>query len=176
MALLRMQKQTLCITPYSALCGTLLLGAYAGQLCLCDWQQEERHEQTAKRLKRLLHAEIVQGTSPVTEQAAIQLDEYFAGTRCAFSVPLLFAGTEFQKTVWNELLHIPYGTTISYADLARRIGKPTAVRAVANANRANALSIFVPCHRVIGTDGSLTGYAGGLPAKQYLLEHEKGNC
>lgn len=83
-----------------------------------------------------------------------------------FDVPLLFVGTDFQKTVWNELLNIPFGTTVSYGEMARRIGMPKAVRAVANANGANAMSIFVPCHRVIGSNRSLTGYGGGLEAKQ----------
>ncbi|WP_302027335.1 methylated-DNA--[protein]-cysteine S-methyltransferase, partial [uncultured Duncaniella sp.] len=87
-------------------------------------------------------------------------------------IPLLFVGTEFQKRVWNELLTIPYATPLSYGELARRIGMPSAVRAVANANGANAISIFVPCHRIIGTDRSLTGYGGGLPAKRHLLDVE----
>lgn len=167
-----MQRKTIFITPYQSPCGRLLLGAYGDRFCLCDWQAVPHHTRVLRRLQCLLHAEIVQGTSPVTEQAAIQLDEYFAGTRRALSVPLLFAGSAFQQSVWNELLHIPYSTTISYADLSQHIGKPTAVRAVANATGANALSIFVPCHRVIGTNGSLTGYAGGLSTKQWLLHHE----
>jgi len=167
-----MQRNTIFILPYRTPCGTLLLGSFNNRLCLCDWQVDEHLVQVNRRLQRLLHADFTEHITPVIEQATAQLDEYFAGTRRAFSVPLLFAGTEFQKAVWNELLHIPYSTTISYADLAQRIGKPTAVRAVANATGANALSIFVPCHRVIGTDGSLTGYAGGLPTKQWLLHHE----
>lgn len=92
--------------------------------------------------------------------------------RHSLNTSLLFAGTDFQKKVWNELMRIPYGVTISYKDLARRIGMPSAVRAVANACGTNALSIFVPCHRVIGHNASLTGYAGGLPTKQYLLTME----
>lgn len=164
--------QTLLIASYSTPCGTVWLGAYGDRLCLCDWQAAPHHTLIIKRLERLLHAETAQGTSPVIAQAITQLDEYFTGTRCAFSVPLLLAGTAFQQSIWNELLLIPYGTTISYADLALRIGKPTAVRAVANATGANALSIFVPCHRVIGTNGSLTGYAGGQAAKHYLLTQE----
>ena len=128
--------------------------------------------QIDKRLKQYVQAESVQGISPVITQAATQLDEYFAGKRRVFNIPLLFVGTEFQKKVWNALLHIPFGTTISYADLAQRIAMPTAVRAVANANRANALSVIVPCHRVIGADGSLTGYSGGIEVKRWLLKHE----
>lgn len=105
----------------------------------------------------------------------IQLDEYFAGERREFDVPLMFAGTEFQKAVWDVLSRIPYGRTETYSELARRIGRPAAVRAIANAVGSNALSILVPCHRVIGADGTLTGYAGyagGLPAKRHLLALE----
>ncbi|MGN1263826.1 MAG: methylated-DNA--[protein]-cysteine S-methyltransferase, partial [Prevotella sp.] len=120
-------------------------------------------------------AEFEKGTSPVIEQAVEQLDDFFAGKRREFDVPLLFIGTEFQKTVWNELLKIPYGKTVSYGEMARRIGMPKAVRAVANANGANPMSIFAPCHRVIGSDRSLTGYGGGLEAKRKLLELE-GEC
>ena len=167
-----MQRNTIFILPYHTPCGGLLLGAYEDRLCLCDWQAAPHHTQIIKRLQRLLHADTAQGTAPVIAQAITQLDEYFAGTRQVFGVPLLFAGTAFQQSVWNELLHIPYSTTISYADLALHIGNPTAVRAVANATGANALSIFVPCHRVIGTNGSLTGYAGGLSTKHYLLALE----
>ena len=120
----------------------------------------------------MLGAEFEEGFSPVIDKAKTQLDEYFAGARREFDVPLLFAGTDFQKKVWDALLTIPYGQAISYGEMARRIGMPTAVRAVANANGANAISIFAPCHRVIGSDRKLTGYAGGLEAKEYLLTLE----
>ena len=106
------------------------------------------------------------------EQTARQIDDYFASRRQSFDLPLLFAGSDFQKAVWHALLQIPYGSTISYAELARRIGRPTAVRAVANANGANALSIIVPCHRVIGSNGTLFGYGGGAQAKEMLLNLE----
>lgn len=104
-----------------------------------------------------------------------QLDEYFAKERKEFDLPLMFVGTGFQKSVWNALLSIPYGKTESYGALAARLGRPTAVRAVAGANGANAISIIVPCHRVIGSDHSLTGYGGGIEAKKYLLELEQGS-
>lgn len=157
---------------YDSPCGPLLLGSFDGKLCLCDWQIEKHHARVARRLKRILHADFREGTSGIIEQAAHQLDEYFAGKRTAFEVPLLFAGTDFQKKVWNELFAIPYGATISYGELARRIGMPKAVRAVANANGANSISIFAPCHRIIGSDRSLTGYAGGIETKRYLLRLE----
>jgi len=130
-------------------------------------------ERVAGRLRRIIGADFGKGRTPVIDLAVAQLEEYFAGERTLFAVPLLFVGTEFQKNVWKELLTIPYGRTVSYADVASGIGCPRSVRAVANANGANALSIFAPCHRVIGTDGSLTGYAGGLAAKQYLLRLER---
>lgn len=125
-----------------------------------------------RRLERILKAEFQVGTSDVIETASAQLDEFFAGQRKEFDVPLLFAGTDFQERVWKELLGIPYGETVSYGEMARRIGKPKAVRAVASANGANSISIFVPCHRVIGSDHSLTGYGGGLAVKRALLEVE----
>ena len=103
---------------------------------------------------------------------ARQLEEYFAGKRRAFDVPLDLRGTDFQKRCWQELLKIPYGETRSYADIARAIGNPAAVRAVGLANGQNPIAIIVPCHRVIGSDGSLTGYGGGLEVKRRLLELE----
>jgi methylated-DNA-[protein]-cysteine S-methyltransferase len=101
-----------------------------------------------------------------------QLRAYFAGKRKTFELPLLFEGTDFQKRVWTALCSIPYGETISYKQLAERIGNPKAVRAVGAANGANPIPIIVPCHRVIGNDGSLTGFGGGLPLKKRLLELE----
>ena len=133
---------------------------------------EKHRDHVDKRLKRVLQADFEYGTTAVIEKAIVQLDEFFAGERKDFDVPLLFVGTDFQKKVWNELLKIPFGDTISYGEMACRIGMPKAVRAVANANGANAISIFAPCHRVIGSDGSLTGYGGGLAAKKMLLNLE----
>jgi methylated-DNA-[protein]-cysteine S-methyltransferase len=103
-----------------------------------------------------------------------ELDEYFAGRLRKFTTPLVFEGTPFQNQVWKELCKIPYGETISYLDLANRIKKPTAVRAVGMANGANPIAIIVPCHRVIGSNGSLTGFGGGLSTKRALLELERG--
>lgn len=165
-------KNKIIVKPYLSPCGVLLLGSFRDKLCLCDWQVEKHHEHVDRRLKRILYAEFEEGTSDVIEKAILQLDEYFIGRRKMFDVPLLFVGTDFQKTVWNELLKIPFGQTISYGEMARRIGMPEAVRAVANANGANSMSIFAPCHRVIGSDRSLTGYGGGLDAKRMLLELE----
>ena len=106
------------------------------------------------------------------KEAVLQLQDYFDGKRTSFTFPLNPSGTEFQKKVWDELLHIPFGKTCSYLDLSKKLGDVKAIRAVASANGKNPLWIVVPCHRVIGTDGSLTGYAGGLWRKKWLLEHE----
>lgn len=161
---------------YQSPCGTLMLGSLMGRLCLCDWQVARHQERVACRLSRMLNATFEEGTSNIIEQAVLQLDEYFQGRRSEFSVPLLFVGTDFQKTVWNALLCIPYGQTISYSELARRVGKPKSVRAVAGACGANAISILAPCHRVVGSNHSLTGYAGGLEAKRWLLCLESGTA
>lgn len=110
--------------------------------------------------------------APVLLQAERELEEYFAGRRTAFSVPLSMHGTPFQMEVWAALRTIPYGETRSYASLAAQIGRPRACRAVGMANHVNPLPIFVPCHRVVGADGRLTGYAGGLDVKKYLLKLE----
>jgi methylated-DNA-[protein]-cysteine S-methyltransferase len=104
-----------------------------------------------------------------------QLTEYFAGTRREFDVPILPQGTEFQRKVWTELQNIPYGATLSYGALAQKIGSPNASRAVGLANGRNPISIIVPCHRVVGANGKLTGYGGGLPRKAALLALEEGN-
>ena len=106
------------------------------------------------------------------KEAVLQLQDYFDGKRTTFTFPLNPSGTDFQKKVWNELLQIPFGKTCSYLDLSKKLGDVKAIRAVASANGKNPLWIVVPCHRVIGSDGSLTGYAGGLWRKKWLLEHE----
>ena len=113
---------------------------------------------------------------PILAETAKQLGAYFAGTLTAFTVPLDFAGTDFQKSVWHALLTIPFGETRSYAEIARQIGRPSAVRAVGAANGRNPISIIAPCHRVIGSNGALTGFAGGLEAKQLLLGLESGQA
>lgn len=160
------------IQYYQSPCGKLILGSYKGKLCLCDWLDEERRKLIDKRIQKELQVEYIEKESETIANAITQLDEYFNHGRKAFDIPLLFIGTDFQKAVWNELLNIPYGTTVSYAGLSQRLGNPKAIRAVAAANGANAISILVPCHRVIGSNRKLTGYAGGLPAKKLLLELE----
>lgn len=160
------------IQRYQSPVGELLLGSFGARLCLCDWTQGNRHERTILRLQRGLQATYETASNEATNQAASQLNEYFARRRKSFDIPLLFVGTDFQKSVWKNLLEIPYGTTLPYGELAVRMGMSRTVRAIANATGANAISIFVPCHRIIGSNHTLTGYNGGLDAKRLLLEME----
>ncbi|PFH83510.1 methylated-DNA--[protein]-cysteine S-methyltransferase [Bacillus sp. AFS088145] len=118
--------------------------------------------------------EIQKLVPPSLKDAGNELIEYFSGSRKEFSIQSIAKGTPFQESVWRELVKIKYGETASYADIANRIGNPKAVRAVANANARNPLSIIVPCHRIIGSNGKLTGYAGGLWRKEWLLNREQG--
>ncbi len=157
---------------YHSPCGDLILGSFGDKLCLCDWTIEKHRIAVDKRILQNLQACYEEKTSDTIEKAVRQLDEYFNRERTTFDIPLLFIGTEFQKNVWYKLMEIPYGKTISYGELAKLLGVPKTVRAVANANGANAISIFAPCHRVIGSDHSLTGYGGGLAAKRLLLDLE----
>lgn len=150
----------------------MLLASFDGKLCLCDWVHGLKTQTTVRKLKKVLKAEYDEAPSEMTAMAARQLDEFFRGERTSFDVPLLFVGTDFQKEVWSGLMDIPYGNTVSYGELARHIGRPTSVRAVANSNARNPISIFAPCHRVIGSDRTLTGYGGGLEAKRFLLDLE----
>jgi len=116
--------------------------------------------------------EVTQSELPLLKLAAQQMDEYFAGKRMDFDLPIRQAGTDFQQQVWEQLMQIKYGTTISYGQQSKLMNNPLGIRAIASANGKNNLWVVVPCHRVIGSDGSLTGYAGGLWRKQWLLEHE----
>jgi AraC family transcriptional regulator of adaptative response/methylated-DNA-[protein]-cysteine methyltransferase len=113
------------------------------------------------------------GTTPILDALVVQLDAYFAGRRTTFDVPLVEHGSAFQRGVWSALRAIPCGETRSYSAIAREVGRPDAVRAVAQANGANQIAVLIPCHRVIGADGSLTGYGGRLWRKEWLLEHER---
>jgi methylated-DNA-[protein]-cysteine S-methyltransferase len=123
--------------------------------------------------KKQPHTGYTKAETPLIKKAAAQIEEYLEGKRKQFTVPILLHGTEFQLAVWGALQTIPYGETRSYKEIAALIGRPKALRAVGMANNRNPISIIVPCHRVIGSDGSLTGYGGGLPLKQQLLELER---
>jgi methylated-DNA-[protein]-cysteine S-methyltransferase len=161
------------IKHYHSPVGELLIGSFEGRLCLCDWVDGKKRSRNESRMKAALKAGFEEGSSEVIEKAVEELNEYFTGKRKDFDIPVHFTGSQFQNRVWTELQKIPYGSTVSYGEIARRIGRPKSVRAVANANAANPISILVPCHRVIGSDGSLTGYGGGLDAKEKLLKIEK---
>ena len=140
--------------------GRLLLSAEAGALTGLWMEPFEEPAEPGRR-------------DPVLTAARRQLDAYFAGKLTAFDLPLAPAGTPFQTGVWDELQRVPYGTTVSYAELAGRVARPGHFRAVGSANGRNPISIIIPCHRVIGSTGSLTGYGGGLPRKAWLLAHER---
>lgn len=155
-------------TPY----GELVLGSFENKLCLCDWRYRKMRSTIDARLSKGLDAEFVEEDSPILQEARRQLAEYFSSGRKRFDLPLLLVGTDFQQRVWKQLVEIPYGETSTYLSLAERLGKRDAVRAVASANGANANSIIVPCHRIIGSNGELVGYAGGLRAKEGLLRLE----
>ena len=152
--------------------GELILGSFDGKLCLADWRYRKMRSRIDKRIKTGLNAEYVEGSSDVIEKTIAQFEEYFKNERKEFDIPLLLVGTDFQKSVWDVLIKVPYGKTDTYLGLSKRMDKEKAIRAVAGANGANAISIIVPCHRIIGSDGNLVGYAGGLHAKKKLLELE----
>ncbi|WP_221929409.1 methylated-DNA--[protein]-cysteine S-methyltransferase [Saccharicrinis carchari] len=149
--------------------GELIIGSHLNQLCLCDWRYRTMRAKIDKRIQTALGCTYATGDSAVIHNTVLQLEQYFARQRKQFELPLHFVGTDFQQKVWHQLIKIPYGHTCSYLDLSRTLGKEKAIRAVAAANGANALSIIVPCHRVIGSKGKMVGYAGGLFAKRKLL-------
>ena len=152
--------------------GELILGSSDGKLCLADWRYRRMRTTVDKRLQKALTAIYIEEKTGLIEQTITQLTEYFDGMRKSFDIPVLLVGTDFQKSVWETLITIPFGKTESYLGLSRKLGDEKAIRAVASANGANAISIIVPCHRIIGSNGDLVGYAGGLPAKKKLLTLE----
>lgn len=155
--------------------GPMLAGATDDGICLLEFIDRRMLETEIKRLSKLLNARFVPGLSKHLDKLNKQLEEYFFGKRKEFDIPVVLPGTPFQKKVWDELRAIPYGSTRSYKEQAEIIGTPKAVRAVAKANGDNSIAILVPCHRVVGTNGELTGYGGGLWRKQYLLNLESSN-
>jgi methylated-DNA-[protein]-cysteine S-methyltransferase len=157
------------ISYYKTPFGELILGSLENQLCLCDWRFRKMRSSIDERIQSGLQATYEEEGSDIIEETKAQLRQYFNGERHQFDLPLLLVGSEFQKQVWNELLRIPFGKTESYAGLSKKLKNEEAIRAVASANGANAISIIVPCHRILGSDGSLTGYAGGLETKKKLL-------
>ncbi|MGV3630675.1 MAG: methylated-DNA--[protein]-cysteine S-methyltransferase [Bacteroidota bacterium] len=160
------------ITYWKTAFGELLLGDHKGKLVLCDWRHRKMREQVDQRIKTGLNAEFAEQETELITAAKKQFEAYFAGELKEFDLPLQLVGTDFQKQVWESLMQIPYGKTLSYLALSRQLGNEKAIRAVASANGANAISIIVPCHRIIGSSGELVGYAGGLSSKKKLLALE----
>jgi AraC family transcriptional regulator, regulatory protein of adaptative response / methylated-DNA-[protein]-cysteine methyltransferase len=156
--------------------GPMLAAARDDALSLLEFVDRRMLETQLARLGRRLGGTPVPAPNAVLEQTQAELDAYFDGSLRAFAVPLAAAGTDFQQDVWRVLRGIPYGTTRSYGEQAAVLGRPTATRAVARANGDNPIAIIVPCHRVVGADGKLTGYGGGLWRKQWLLDHERGGA
>ncbi|RSK24041.1 bifunctional transcriptional activator/DNA repair enzyme AdaA [Hymenobacter metallilatus] len=167
------QQQLLNLTRLETPLGTMLACASEQGICLLEFTDRRGLETELKELVRRLNATVVQSHNVHFGVLNTQLTEYFAGARQEFTVPLHAPGTAFQQQVWQELLRIPYGNTRSYGQQATALGRPSAVRAVAAANGQNRLAILIPCHRVLGADGHLTGYAGGLWRKKALLELEQ---
>jgi len=155
-------------TPY----GELILGVYEDRLCLCDWRERSTRRSIDERIKNGLQAVFAEEENALINVACQQLRDYFNGDRKEFDMPLRLVGTPFQMRVWEELQQIPYGQTESYRGLAIRLDNEMAYRAVANASAANAISLFIPCHRIIGSHGELVGYAGGKETKEMLLQLE----
>lgn len=167
-------KSVITATRFSTPLGTMMAATTDEGICLLEFTDRKALETELKQLQKLLNAIILPGDHPILQQLKQELDEYFAGTRKEFTVPLHAPGTNFQKQVWQALQTIPYAETRSYKQQALKIEQPQAIRAVARANGANRISVLIPCHRVIGEDGNLTGYGGGIWRKQWLLNHEKG--
>lgn len=163
------------IIPYFG--GRLLIAGTGDTLLLCDWLEEGSDTPKPSTMRRIACMEKSGVTpdfnAPVCNDTFLQLIEYATGLRKSFDIKFRFYGTDFQKSVWEALTDIPFGATCSYMEIAERIGNPKGVRAVAQAIGANPISVIVPCHRVIGSDGSITGYNGGIRTKTDLLSFEK---
>lgn len=169
------EKHVIDFTRIETGLGTMVACATDKGVCLLEFSDRKGLETELKQLAKYHNANIVQGQNKYFKQLKEELDAYFEGRLKEFNVPLDISGTDFQKQVWQALVEIPYGTTSSYLRQAEVLGKPLSVRAVANANGMNKIAIIIPCHRVVGSDGSLTGYAGGLWRKQKLIDLEKDN-
>lgn len=155
--------------------GPMIAGAVEAGICLLEFTERRMLEREMEQLSAVLKATFVTSSQRHHEQLKCELQEYFAGKRFHFTVPLIYPGTEFQRKVWRQLLQIPYGETMSYEELARLAGSPGAARAAGSANGFNRTAILIPCHRVISKDGSLGGYGGGFWRKKYLLDLERAH-
>ena len=158
---------------YKTKIGELILGSFNNKLCLLDFRYRKMRTTIDNRIKTGLKAYFVEQDDEILEKTRKQIDEYLHGERNNFDIPLLMVGTDFQKSVWNALLRVSYGTTSTYSQLAIDINKDKSVRAIASANGANAISLIIPCHRIIGKNGELVGYGGGLAVKKRLIQLEQ---
>ena len=155
--------------------GGLLIGSFGDRLCLLWFGTSEIGKAVEDLISKKLDAEFVERNDGVLEKTRKQVNEYLSGNRQEFDIPLLMIGTDFQRRVWKAMIRIPYGATSIYGKIAEDIGIPRAVRAVGGAAGANPVSIIIPCHRVIGSNGGLVGYGGGLLLKKWLLRLEQGD-
>jgi len=156
--------------------GPMLAAATDDGVCLLEFADRRAIRTQVATLRRRFLLPVIPGSNAHLARLASELDEYWSGERATFTVPILAPGSAFQSAVWDILRTIPSGETRSYADVARALGRPSAVRAVARANGENRLAVLIPCHRVIGSDGSPTGYGGGIWRKEWLLEHERAGA
>ncbi|MBU0508030.1 methylated-DNA--[protein]-cysteine S-methyltransferase [bacterium] len=167
------RKTVIVVTRLPTPLGPMMACAVNDELCLFEFCDRRMLATELDEIRKRLGGVLITGHCQLFDELRGQLDEYFRGERREFSLTLKLAGTPFQESVWHALLTIPYGSTRSYQEQAKMIGRPDAVRAVARANGQNRIAIIVPCHRVIGKDGGLTGYGGGLERKEWLLNHER---
>lgn len=167
------QRQVIIIHRFTTSLGPMFVCATERGVCLLEFTDRRMLETEFHDLQRLLNARIISGENSHTRQAEKEISEYFSGTRQLFDLKLDAPGSDFQRSVWQEIRAVPYGQTSHYQALSERIGKPNAVCAVAAANGANRIAIVIPCHRIIGKDGVLTGYDDGIARKEWLIEHEQ---
>lgn len=161
------------IQYYKTKYAKFILGSFENKLCLLDFKYRKMRTTVDNRLKIGFKAEFVEQDNEILKDTRKQLDEYFNMERKVFDIPIITVGTAFQKNVWKALMKVPYGTTSTYLQLAKDIDNEKAVRAVASANGANSIALIIPCHRIIGSNGNLTGYGGGLALKKRLIKLEQ---
>ena len=169
------EMSSISVIRFSTPLGSMFAGAVDSGICLLEFGDRRSLSTELNELSKLFKARIRYCDHPYFDDLGRQLDEYFIGDRQKFDLPLFAPGSDFQKKVWDRLLQIPYGETTTYGKLALELDNPGSVRAVGKANGSNRISIIIPCHRVIGEDGSLTGYGGGLKRKRWLLDFEAKN-
>ena len=163
------------IQYYKTKIGELILGSFDEKLCLLDFKYRKMRVSVDNRIKKGLYANFVEQDNELLTKTKEQIGEYLNGDRKEFDIPLIMVGSDFQKSVWKALMEVPYGKTSTYLNLAKAINNGKAARAVASANGANSIALIIPCHRIIGSNGELVGYGGGLLVKKRLLKLEYNN-